>query len=251
VNALASALVRGLDPVALAADLELDLDPWQAGVLRSDADVLVNGARQVGKSTISALKVLHRALYLPGSLSLLVAPAHRQSLEIFRTAIQLYKALGRPVPEEALNTMALGLGNGSRILALPGSEQTLRGYGAVSLIVIDEAARVPDALYHSVRPMLAVSHGQMVAISTPNGRGGWWYEAWTSGSRWARYTVRASDCPRISAEYLDEQRREMPGWMYEQEFEGTFGDSDLRAFRTEDIEAAFDPELEPWALTSA
>ena len=63
--------------------------------------------------------------------------------------------------------------------------------------------------------------------------------------------MRASECPRISAEYLDEQRREMPGWMYEQEFEGHFGDSDVQAFRSEDIEAAFDPELEPWALTSA
>jgi hypothetical protein len=46
MNALASALLRGVDPVALAADLELDLDDWQAEVLRSDGDALVNGARQ-------------------------------------------------------------------------------------------------------------------------------------------------------------------------------------------------------------
>jgi Terminase large subunit, T4likevirus-type, N-terminal len=247
MNALASALLRGVDPVALAADLELDLDDWQAEVLRSDGDVLVNGARQVGKSTISALKVLHRALYVPGSLCLLVAPAHRQSLETFRTATLLYKALGKPVPEEALNTMAISLENGSRILALPGSETTLRGYGAVSLIVVDEAARVPDELYHSVRPMLAVSRGSMVCISTPNGRRGWWYSAWSDeGSSWQRHLVLAADCPRIAPEYLAERRREMPDWWYAQEFEGAFTDSDRQAFASADIEAAFDQEVQTW-----
>jgi hypothetical protein len=249
VNALASALLRGLDPVALAADLQLDLDPWQADVLRVDGDVLVNGARQVGKSTASALKVLHRALYVPGSLSLLVAPAHRQSLETFRTVVRLYKQLGRPVAEETLNTMALSLENGSRILALPGSEQTLRGYGAVSLIVIDEAARVPDELYHSVRPMLAVSRGQMVCISTPNGRHGWWYQAWSGSSmRWTRVTVIAEECSRISAEFLEEQRQIMPTWMFAQEFEGAFGDGDRAAFSSDDIEAMFDEGIGEWAI---
>jgi hypothetical protein len=248
MNALASALLRGVDPVALAADLDLDLDPWQADVLRSDGDLLVNGARQTGKSTVAALKVLHRALYMPGSLCLLVAPAHRQSIETFRAAVELYKRLGKPVGEEAANTMALVLENGSRILALPGSESTLRGFGAVSLIVIDEAARVPDPLYHSVRPMLAVSRGSMVAISTPNGRRGWWYEAWQAEGPWSRYTVRADECSRIAAAFLAEQRRSMPPWMFEQEYMGVFGDSDLQAFASEDIEAAFDEEVEPWRL---
>jgi phage terminase large subunit len=237
---LVADLIRGLDPVALAADLDLDLDDWQAEVLRSRGDVLVNGARQTGKSTVSALKVLHRALYAPGSLCLLVAPAHRQSLETFRTALALYKQLGRPVDAEAENTMSLVLDNGSRILALPGSEQTLRGYGAVSLIVIDEAARVPDALYHSVRPMLAVSQGQMLAISTPNGTRGWWYAAWSAeGSRWQRHIIRASECARISSDFLEQERREKPDWLYAQEYEGEFTDHDRAAFRGEDIEALF------------
>jgi hypothetical protein len=235
---IAGDLIRSLDAVALAFDLELDLDPWQAEVLRSDRDVLVNGARQTGKSTVSALKVLHQALYVPRSLCLLVAPALRQSQETFRTALALYKQLGRPIDAAAENTMRLDLENGSRILALPGSEQTLRGYGAVNLLVLDEAARVPDELFHSVTPMLAVSGGQMLAISTPNGRRGWWYAAWSGeGSRW--HTIRASECSRISPEFLEQERLDKPDWLYAQEYEGEFTDHDRAAFRGEDIEALF------------
>jgi hypothetical protein len=185
--------------------------------------------------------VLHKALYVPGSLSLLVAPSLRQSVEVFRTTLGLYKQLGRPIDAESENTMALSLENGSRILALPGSESTLRGFGSVALLVIDEASRVPDEVYHSVAPMLAVSRGSKVAISTPNGRRGWWYGAWASGGeRWNRYTVRASECSRISPDFLEEARREMPDWMFAQEFECACTDSDRQAFAGADIEAAFD-----------
>ena len=249
---LVADVLRMIDPVALAAEAGIDADDWQKGILRSQASrILVNGARQVGKSAVSALLAMHVALYEPGSLVLTLAPSLRQSQELYRQMLTIYKALGRPVPAETENTMQMQLASGSRIVALPATESSIRGFSAARLLCVDEASRVGDALWHSVSPMVAVSQGRIVAISTPNGRRGWWYRAWQEGSQWERYTVRASECPRISAEYLDEQRREMPGWMYEQEFEGHFGDSDVQAFRSEDIEAAFDPELEPWALTSA
>ena len=49
------------------------------------------------------------------------------------------------------------LANGSRIIALPGTEKTIRGYAAADLVVIDEAARVEDDLLTAVRPMLAAA----------------------------------------------------------------------------------------------
>ena len=250
MNGLAADVIRSVDPVALAADLGLDLDPWQREVVRARGDVLVNGARQTGKSTVAGLVAVHEAIFRPRSLTLLVAPAHRQSIETFHTTLGLYKDLGRPVSAETENTMALTMENGSRILAVPGREQTVRGYGAVDLIVVDEAARVPDELIHSIRPMLAVSDGRIIAISTPNGRRGWWYEAWSRGSGWEKHLVRASDCPRISPGFLEERRREMPGWWFAQEFEGAFTDTDRAAFLGEDIEAAFGQEVVAWSLFS-
>jgi hypothetical protein len=97
--------------------------------------------------------------------------------------------------------------------------------------------------------MLAVSRGQIVCISTPNGRRGWWYEAWSRGSaHWNRFTVLAEHCSRISTEFLEEQRQIMPGWMFAQEFAGAFGDSDRAAFTSEDIEAMFDQGVAEWAI---
>jgi len=95
-----------LDRVAFAERLGIVLDSWQADLLRSEADrVLLNCSRQSGKSTMSALIALHRALYLPGSLVLCLAPALRQSQELFGKIANFYRDLDRPVSplgEEAL-----------------------------------------------------------------------------------------------------------------------------------------------------
>ncbi len=107
----------------------------------------------------------------------MLSPGERQSKEFLRKAVGLYRALDRPVPSDAENKLELELSNGSRIVALPGNEGTIRGYSGVNLLVVDEASRVPDALYVAVRPMLAVSGGRLVALSTPMGTRGWFYEA--------------------------------------------------------------------------
>ncbi len=74
--------------------------------------------------------------------------------------------------------MTLRLENGSRIVSLPGTEGTVRGFSGVALLIVDEASRVDDALYHAVRPMLAVSHGKLVLLSTPWGKRGFFYREW-------------------------------------------------------------------------
>lgn len=85
----------------------------------------------------------------------------------------------------------------------------------MTLLLADEASRIPDALYHAVTPMLAVSGGRLIALSTPYGQRGWWHEAWTAGEGWERIKITARDCPRIPAVWLEEERRSMPRWVYE------------------------------------
>src|SRR5262249_31837391 len=135
-----------------------------------------------------------------------------------------------------------------RIVALPGKEETVRSFSGVRLLVIDEAARVPDALYLSVRPMLAVSAGRLVALSTPYGARGWWFEAWRSDEPWERCEVAATACPRISPAFLEEERRTLGEWWYRQEYGCEFMDAQTAAFRREDVERAFRDEVEAWAL---
>ncbi len=248
--AIASDLARALDPVLLAAQVGMVPDPWQANVLRSSSSrLLLNCSRQSGKSTITSVLAVHTALYEAGSLVLLLSPSLRQSGELFKKCLTTYKDLGRPVAPESETALTLTLDNGSRIVSLPGSKDgNIRGYSGVNLLVIDEAAWVAESLYMSVRPMLAVSGGRMLALSTPHGTRGWFYEAWRGVEPWERYEVPATLCPRISEGFLAEERRNMGEWWYDQEYMCQFSEAETQAFRREDVERAFREDIDVWDL---
>jgi len=177
-------LAMALDPVLLAERLAFTPDPWQAQVLRTAArQVILNCSRQTGKSTITALLALHQALYCSPSLVLLLSPSLRQSGELFRKVTAFYRQIEKAAPVEAESALRLELENGSRVVSLPGKEQTVRGFSGVTLLVVDEAARVPDALYYAIRPMLAVSGGRIVLLSTPFGTRGFFFREWQEGGR--------------------------------------------------------------------
>jgi hypothetical protein len=216
-------LALALDPARILEARGLRPDPWQRALLLSgDRQVLLNASRQSGKSTVVSALALHTVLFTPGALVLLVSPSLRQSAEIFRKVLDAYKALGRPVPALSRTQLRLELANGSRVLCLPGREDTIRSFGGVNLLVIDEAARVADDLYRSVRPMLAVSQGRLIALSTPFGQRGWFYQEWSGAGPWKRVQVTWRDCPRITPEFIAEETRALgPAWVA-QEYETLF-----------------------------
>src|SRR3954465_11251229 len=118
-----------LDRVAFAGKLGITPDRWQEDLLRSTSDrVLLNCSRQSGKSTMAAILALHQALYLPGSLVLVLAPALRQSQELFAKLSEFYSTLGEPMRKYSERRLSLELTNGSRVVSLPGKEATIRGY---------------------------------------------------------------------------------------------------------------------------
>lgn len=98
----------------------------------------------------------------------------------------------------------------------------MRGFSAVSLIVIDEASRVADEMYRALRPMLAVGDGDLWMMSTPCGQRGFFYETWTgasgTGEEWLRISVKATECPRISAKFLEGERGTMTRDEFAQEY---------------------------------
>jgi hypothetical protein len=135
------------------------------------------------------------------------------------------------------------LANGSRIEALPGTEKTIRGFSGVDLLLLDEAARVDDGLYYAVRPMLAISGGSLLMLSTPYGKRGVFFEAWTEGEGWQRFEVPADECPRIPPPFLEAERRSLPPWVYRQEYECSFEETEDQIFDHAMIEAARDDGL--------
>lgn len=226
------ALAMRLDPVQMMRAAGIEPDDWQQAVARSTHPrILLNIHRQGGKSLICAVIALHTALYQAGSPVLMISPSLRQSSLLFQTTLGLYRALGKPVAPEVENRLSLELENGSMIASLPGSEDTIRGFSAVKLIIADEGSRIQDSLLAAIRPFLATSDGRLIAPSTPLGRRGWWYDAWEhGGDTWERYMVKAEECTRIAKAFLAEERRVLGAAAYAREYECSFDESEQAVF---------------------
>jgi hypothetical protein len=232
------------DPAAIFHQVGLMPDPWQERVLRSQADkIMILAARQVGKSLVCAALAVRTMLLEAPALVLVVSPSDRQSGEFVRKAKNFYYALrGNEIPAAVADSaLQLHLANGSRLVGLPDSEAKIRGFSDVKLLIYEEASRVPDALFHTCTPMLAVSHGRMIALSTAFGRLGWYFDAWDHDQSWHKENVTADKCPRISAEFLAAEKKKMPERWWLQEYHNVFLDPEDSVFRHEDIEALVDP----------
>ena len=244
------------DPSRILSGAGYPPDSWQRTLLRSTSDrVLMLITRQGGKSLTAAAIAVREALLRPPALVLLLSPTLRQSGELFRDKVKrLYNGLGWPVPAAQETQLTMELANGSRIVSLPGEEETIRGYSGVRLLVVDEAARVPDALYYSIRPMLAVSRGRLICLSTPYGRRGFFWRAWDQGGdSWQRVCVpwqqcpriTADQCPRIGAGFLIREEQALgPRW-YRQEYFCSFEETIDQVFSQADIQAALADEVRP------
>jgi hypothetical protein len=225
-------------PVAFAVSLGVVPDEWQVEVLASDhpRKILCCG-RQTGKSTVGAVLAVHKALTQPGSTVLVVAPGERQAKLLFSKALSLYRQAGYPLPAHSERRTGLELSNGSIIEALPAVERTTRGY-SVDLLVVDEAAAMPDMDYHGILPALIATQGEQVLLSTPRGRRGFFHELWHSDDDWQRVMVRSDEVGRIREEDLEVFRQTMPEQFFRQEFYCEWLDTEGSLFSYEDIEAA-------------
>jgi hypothetical protein len=203
------------------------LDTWQIAALNTNTDSLWNCTRQAGKSETAAAKAIHVSQFYPHSLILLVSASLRQSGELFRKVQDHYDACEGRLELVEDNKLSCSFVNGSRIVSLPGEEKTIRGFSKPRLIIEDEAARVDDAMYAALRPMLAISrsrgYGQILLMSTPFGKRGHFFEAWEKGgSAWQRTMIPWQDCPRITPEFIAAERASLGDWWVSQEYECQF-----------------------------
>ena len=239
-----------MDPVLWAREvLGYHPDPWQAKLLRSRSNkIILNCSRQSGKSTTCAALGLHESIYRRPSFGLVIAPSQDQSAELmlkfdeFRGAVEL--------PSDYLSTdtkLAVRFSNGNRFIARPGSEKSSRSFSAVTLLLEDEAARVPDPLYSSVRPMLAVSNGRHILMSTPFGKQNHFFKIWDEQRDiWEWYEIPAEMCPRISKQFLEEEKR-INLW-FEQEYHCAFLDAEGSVFSSDLFKSLANPSISPLKL---
>ena len=232
------------------AKLGIEPDAKQRQVLGSlKRRGILNCTRQWGKSTIAAARAVYEGWSRKGSLTLVVSPSGRQSGEFVRKAAEFARRLGIEPKGDGDNEISLLFPNGSRIIGLPGSEGTIRGFSSVALLLVDEAARVSDEVYKAIRPMLAVSDGRLWLMSTPRGQRGFFYETWTKGGKeWERIQVRGQECPRISAKFLEEEREVQGDRWYRQEYGCEFVDVVGGVFDRELVEGAITTDVKPLVI---
>jgi len=165
---------------------------------------------------------LWEAIYKPKSVILIDSPSLRQSSETMGKVSEFLGLLHTEAMIDSDTKLSVRFANRSRIVALPGSEKTIRGISAVTLLILDEAAQIPDVLYSAVRPMLAVSKGRLILLSTPRGEQGFFYEAWAKSQNWQKIEVPWQKCPRIDPAFIEEERLEGGNAYVAQEYECKF-----------------------------
>jgi hypothetical protein len=235
-----------LDPAVFAEEaLGFTLDPWQSQVLRSvERRIVLNCGRQTGKSLLAIILALHRAIFYPGSLSLLVSPSLRQSSALIRRLINLLERLEVKPQLIEMNKLSVSLENRSIVLALPSREGNIRGFTA-NLVVEDEASRISDDTHLALRPMVSVSGGRFIMMSTPAGMRGHFYETWVEGKGWEKVQVTAFDCPRISRDFLEEERIALGERLFGQEYGCQFVEMESQLFGYDLIAQAITSEITP------
>ena len=208
---------------------------------------ILNCSRQTGKSTTAALKAVHTAYFQHGSTVLVTAPTKQQTREFIRKA-RNFAALAGASLRGAKD--AVFFKNGSRIVGIASNEDTVRGFSAISLLIVDEASRVNDEVYFALLPMLAVTDGNIWLMSTPKGKRGFFHAEWASAvsERWIKIRTKAADCIRISADFLEAQKRRLGERRFAQEFECVFIDIDHGVFHPDAVRGAFTDNVKPLDL---
>ena len=231
-----------VDSVPWVRDIsEMTPTQWQQTFLRSPrgASILVLTARQVGKTTCAAWAIAHSMLFTPGSLSVIACPAQRQSAEAVRRVREALVKAGAELKSD--NVYGLELENGSRVLALPGSDDSIRGLTVDGWIVADEAARLPNELIAALRPMRARRpQARFAMLSTAWSRTDPFWTAWASDDpAWIRLKATAdTDASLFAPGFLDQERRALGEHVFNREYLGIPGGGEASPFTWELYERA-------------
>jgi hypothetical protein len=214
--------------------------PWQETFLRAPqgASLLALTARQVGKTTTSAWAIAHSMLFRPGSLSVVACPAQRQSAEAVRRVREILVKAGAALKSD--NVYGLKLDNGSRVLALPGSDDSIRGLTADAWIVADEAARLSPDLIAALRPMRARRpEARFAMLSTAWSRTDPFWNAWAGDDpSWIRIKATADVVSTISPEFLEQERHALGEHDFNREYFGIPGGAQASPFTWDLFERA-------------
>jgi terminase large subunit-like protein len=216
-------LAYQIDPVQwVRGALGVEPAPWQAEFLLAPrgASIIALTARQVGKTTTAGWAIAHYMLFTPGGLSVIACPAQRQSAEAVRRVREVLARVGAEL--KVNNVFGLELKNGSRVLALPSSDDSIRGLTVDGWIIADEAARLDNDLISALRPMRARRpQARFAMLSTAWSRTDPFWTAWSDDDpSWLRLKATADVPGMFAPAYLEQERRQLGEHNFNREYLG-------------------------------
>jgi len=226
--------------------------PWQRDLLTAPREVhdeVMNFSlaahRQAGKSETTVALAACVALdpRYAGEDSLIVSTGRDHAQDVLRRCaanLEAAQAVGiAEIAEQSKHHIKLK--SGSRIVSVASTPSAVRGWVIGGIAIADEAGWQESEVLQALFPTTASARGQIVLLSTPNGRRGVYAETHLGDQDgWHRITFPAShpDC-HLSQAYLDQQRQILGATMYAQEYLCSFVDRSTAAFDTDAIAAAF------------
>lgn len=239
---------------------------WQRDYLKETINAVVLKGRQVGCSTAGASIAIRYARYWPNFLAAVVSPSQKQSTEVKLRAKQGLERIGESLVGD--NAQEIVLANGSRILSLPGSAKSVRGWSA-GLLILDEAAFIDADTFLAARATVAATGGRTIVQSTPAAPFGHFFDLYDQATdradlylpgtstpdptvTWVRYAVSSEDVTTISDEFLASERAKLSPEDYAQEYQGRFsspglGLVDPQRLKSMTQKAEDDLRTGPWA----
>jgi hypothetical protein len=214
----------------------MKLDPWQEEVMKCKGNMVLRSGRQVGKSTVIGLKTAKYALENPEKLVMVISKTERQAGLLFAKILhnihqinkgQIKKGKDRPTKHR------ISLKNGSIIHCLPAGDT---GFGimgfTIDLLIADEAAFIPEEVWNSIIPALAITRGSIWLLSTPYLKEGYYYDCFQDPA-FTSFHTSSEDCPRKDQAFLDRQKRNRTEAQYKQMYLGEFVDEFRQFFSDE------------------
>ena len=218
----------------------MKFDSWQEEVLKTKGNICLRSGRQVGKSTVIAHKAAKYALENPFKLVMVISKTERQAgllfAKILRNVVDMDKkqiAKGKGIGQNPTKHL-IKLKNASSIHCLPAGDT---GFGimgfTIDLLIADEAAFIPEEVWNSIIPALAITRGEIWLLSTPFVKEGYYYNCFTDPS-FAAFHTSSEDCPRKDQAFLDRQKKILTRAQYAQMYLGQFVD-ELKQFFPDDL----------------
>lgn len=216
--------------------MTIQLDEWQKEILNTKGNICLRAGRQVGKSTIIAIKAAKFALENPNKTIMVISKTERQAELLFSKILfninqiernEISKGKDRPTKHK------IQLKNKSVIHCLPTGETGfgIMGY-TIDLLIADEAAWIPEEVWNSLIPSMAITKGNIWVLSTPYLKEGYFYKCF-SDPTFTTFHTTSEKCPRRDDVFLAHEKATLTEAQYSQMYLGEFMDEFLRFFPEE------------------